>query len=824
MNNDIKQAISQGNLILFLGAGASKGCQTKAGKPLPDGWKLAEMLAEAASLPFDDEDLPAVYSAARQKLQERLNPILEVNFRYTKPSDEYNTLAEYAWRRIYTLNIDDALDIALMRRSEQNVAVRLAADSVQNNDPMYERLDVVKLNGSSTRLADGVIFSPAEYAKATATSLPWYEQTANDFISTPFLFIGTKLNEPLLKYHIERYKGIHGSAPGVSYVITPSASEIQKLDLESYNIKHIAGTLEDFVSWLKINFAQPLTPFKLASFNIPQLALLSQQGVDRAKLDLFDDVTLVKRGLLSPLNASNTSSNHIRDFYKGFYPTWEDIIYKIPAELQVLEKVVRAAREHTPLVVVTGPAGSGKSTLIMQAALKLSDLPSWSVYFVNELPEDLRLTLDAIEQSCDASIDTILIVIDNLDSFANELSEFRPARHKRIRFLAAERENIWSSKVSRKLSIFNPHELHVSEFTEVDAVQILGKLELYGSWTRLGQLTQQQRVDELMVRARRQLLIALMEATSGVGFEKIIENDYQSIISNDERIVLLIVGLATVHRASAKEELLNRALTELGLLRNSAVLLGNLHGIVQRSGNKLSVRHPVYVNHLFERVVDPRQIEQAIRALLGAFAKYQNPVMKHMDKKDARIYKGIINFKFLRKALHGKKDLILDIYRSVEKKFEQDGLFWLQYGLAYRGFHEHTLALEKLRVAVDAYRMPHTEHALAQQLLIIAPLLESEATAKEYLSEAKEMLVRLDGMIDSDDIYPIVTLAIGEVKIVHQFDGPKSGRDLAAKYVEELNARLRHAKGDKILRKVWEALTKYSATGIWEDPVVHEHL
>lgn len=822
MNDDIKQAISQGNLILFLGAGASKGCKTKAGKPLPDGWALAETLAQAAVLPFDDEDLPAVYSAARQKLQERLNPILENNFRHTKPSDEYNAIAEYAWRRIYTLNIDDALDLALTRRSEQNLCVRLAADSVQNHDPMFERLDLVKLNGSSTRLADGVIFSPSEYAKATATSLPWYEQTANDFISTPFLFIGTKLNEPLLKYHIERYKNIHGSAPGISYVITPSASEIQKLDLNSYNIEHIAGTLEDFVSWLKITFPTTIKPFDLAAINIPQLALLSMQGVDRAKLDLFDDVTLVKRGILSPLNASDAISSHIRDFYKGFYPTWEDIVQNVPAELQALEKVVTAARENSPFTVVTGPAGCGKSTLIMQAALKLSDSPKWSVYFINELPQDLRATLEALDASCDESVEVILVVIDNIDSFANDLAEFRTARYKRIRFLAAERENIWTSKVSRKLANFNPLEVYVSEFTEVDAAQILSKLERYGSWTRLGQLTPQQRLDELMVRARRQLLIALMEATSGIGFEKIIENDYKSIPSNDERLVLLIIGLATVHRASTKEELLNRALNELGLLRNSAVLLGNLHGIVQRSGSKLSVRHPVYVNHLFERVVDPNQIEQAIRALLGAFAKYENPVMKNMDKKDTRIYKGIINFKFLRKALHGKKDLILNIYRTAEKKFEQDGLFWLQYGLAYRGFHEHNLALEKLRVAVDAYRMPHTEHALAQQLLIIAPLLDSEATAKEYLGEAKEMLVRLDGTIDSDDIYPIVTLAIGEVRIVRQFDGPKMARELAAKYVEELNVRLRHARGDMVLRKVWEALTKYSSTGVWEDPVVHD--
>jgi len=822
VNQDIKQAIQRGNLTLFLGAGASKGCKTKGGAPLPDGWALAKTLAIEAGLPFDDEDLPAVYSAAKQKLQSRLAPVLEAYFRYATPSDEYYALADYAWRRIYTLNIDDALETAITRRSKQRVAVRQSKDSVENHDPMYDRLDLVKLNGCVTRLADGVIFSASEYAKATASTLPWYEQSANDFISTPFLFIGTKVNEPLLKFHIERYKDIHGSAPGVSYVVTPNASEIQKLDLESYNIKHISGTLEDFVAWLKIELPEPVTPFDLAVVNIPQLAIIAQQGVDRTKLDLFDEVTLVKRGMIAPLNASQATSNHIRDFYKGFHPTWDDIVQQIPAELTVLAKVVSATHQHTPLTVVVGPAGCGKSTLVMQAALQLSDTPNWAVYFFDDVPADLRATLEVIEKSCDDSIETILVVMDNLDSFANDLAEFRQGGRRRIRFLSAEREHVWSSKVSRKLYGFNPHEVSVGDFNEVDARQILVKLEQYGSWTRLGQLSQQQRIDELMVRARRQLLIALMEATSGIGFERIIESDYKSISSDDERLLLLIVGLATIHRASLKVELLNRALTELGLLRNSAVLLGNLVGIVQRSQDKLGVRHPVYVNHLIERVVDPRQVEKAIKALLGAFGKYADPVMKHVDKKESKIYKGLINFKFLRKALHGKKDLIMNIYRVFEKKFEQDGLFWLQYGLAYRGFQEHDLALEKLRIAVDAYRMSHTEHALAQQLLILAPTLTSEAMAKEYLSEAKEMLESLDGVIDSADIYPIVTLAIGEVKIVKKFDGAFAARELASTYANEINTRLRASKGDKVLRIVWESLAKYSSTGVWEEPIVHD--
>ncbi len=820
MNPDIKRAIENGNLTLFLGAGASKGCKTKDGKALLDGWELAKALAEFGGMEYDDEDLSIVYSAVKHKMQARLGPFLESKFRHVTPSDEYYALAEYAWRRIYTLNIDDGLDQALIRRSRQNIEIALASDSVKNQDQMFSRLDYIKLNGSVDRLAQGVIFSPAEYATATGTKLPWYEQSAVDFISTQFLFIGTKINEPLLKFHIERYKEVHGSSPGVSYVITPSATEITKNDLRTYNVEHIAATLSDFITWLRATFRTPPAPLTVAIANIPQLATMVLGSGTRKHLDLFDDITLIKRGLLVAAGGSSQSGS-IRDFYKGFYPTWEDILNEVPAELEILSEVVDSVTPLTagqPIRCIVGPAGSGKSTLLMQAALKISERPGWAVYHINEPLQKFPASLRAIEDSCGDDISHILLVIDNLDSFANDILEFRPSTGSRIRFLCAERHNIWSSRTHYKLKHLEADPLIVRDFTKIDAINILSKLEKFGSWTRLGKMAPEKRIEELMVRARQQLLIALLEATAGIGFQKIIETDYQHLSSDDERVLVVIVGLATLHRTAATIELVNRALFQLGLLRKGPQLLNNLVGIVYQAKDKLSVRHPMYISHLIENVIDPLQIHRAVKAVLGAFSKYQAPVMKSMSKKELRIYKGIINYKFLHRALHGKYDLIIGLYKSVEKDFEHDGLFWLQYGLAHRGFREQTLALEKLRMAYDAYPMAHTEHALAQQLLIIAPTLASAQTAMEYLDEAKTMLLRLDSEIDSDDVYPIATLAIGHVRVIRKFQGDAVARELAGTYANELSIRMRKAGGDTVLRGIWEKLAKYSSSGVWDEP------
>ena len=239
MNEVLKTAITNGELILFLGAGASIGCKTSNGRDVLDGNSLAKELATRANLPYENEPLDEVYAAVKGELESRLDPVLEELFRNTIPSQEYKILAQYAWRRIYTLNIDDGLDKALFESRQQKVYLRLSSDSIEDRDQLFTRLDYIKLNGSADRLGNGIIFSSSEYAKATVRGLPWYEQCASDFIRNPFLFIGTNLNEPLFKFHIERYKTINNSKAGKSYVITPSATDIQKKNLLQYNILHI---------------------------------------------------------------------------------------------------------------------------------------------------------------------------------------------------------------------------------------------------------------------------------------------------------------------------------------------------------------------------------------------------------------------------------------------------------------------------------------------------------------------------------------------------------------------------------------------------------
>ncbi|MER2512781.1 MAG: SIR2 family protein [Nitrosomonas ureae] len=818
MNSDLHAAITNGELVLFLGAGASKGCTSKNGKAILDGAALAEHLASVANYEYDGEALDEVYAAVRSKLQSRLDEILENLFRDIRPSAEFLKLTSFAWRRIYTLNIDDALESAIRRNNVQALHVHLAKHPISDRDVFFKRLDLIKLNGSIDQLGQGVIFSASEYAKSTARSLPWYEQCASDFIRSPTLFIGTKINEPLLKFHIERYKSVTNKAPGQSYVITPSATPLQKQALADYNIQHIAATLGDFVEWLTSSFPRALKPLDLAVASMPQLSELLTSSTPWNYASLFDHVIPIKKSTIAGRKKASANAA-ILDFYKGFRPSWDDIAEEVPARLDVLlvaKEFLSSNFSTNRIFPLVGPAGSGKTTLLMQLCFDISNESGFDVYFIEQPISRLAETLEAIERTSKAP--RIVVGIDNVDFASDQLKEaFSSKRLQRTMLLGAERENIWKRKSRTRLGAFSFQPLMVDEFTNADAERILEKLESYGSWTRLGQMSPKQRISELVVRAQKQLLIALLEATFGLGYGEIIARDFSTLETDEEKLCFLVVGLITDRKHDAPVALVDRALSSIGILNQSTMVSNHLAGIVMNRSGKLSVRHPVYVRYILDHLVDPSLTVRALAALLAAFSQYESPVIKHVEKLEATIYKGLINHAFLRDVLKGRREFVLSLYKSLEKKFELDGLFWLQYGLSLRDFGEHQESLEKLRTAYEAYQMEHTQHALGQQLLIVAERSSDKQTALTYANEAIEILEVLDRVIQSDDTFPVVTLAEGYTKVMRRHGEEDAARRKAIDFAARLKARSDAAPDDDRLRKAYENMFRYAATGTWVD-------
>lgn len=815
---EIKLAIEKGELIILFGAGASCSSFDGNGRPILLGSELAKLLAQEASMEYQGEALPIVYSSAKKKLGDRIYKILEDRYRHCRPSNAYQTISKYPWPRIYTLNIDDAFESALRNNSKQKPNIRYRYDRVADRDQLYDKLDFVKLNGSADKLDEGLIFSPQEYGAASAKPPLWYRELAQDFFRFTFLFIGTRLSEPLFFHQIERYRQASQAKEGRSYVLTQEATEIERGSLEDLNLQHISGTLEQFATWLEATFPNVPTPLDVATSVHPQLRFVITKKDPDKYVELFQKIMRIGRKELASFSSKAESSHAIRDFYRGFKPNWGDILEGVPARLRTIEVVqprLLDIKENEKLFVIYGSAGSGKTTALMQLAMSLSEQSPLPVYFLSEPIDNIREVLEALEESHESRY---YFFIDRLSTVADGVHDgLLSERIRRGIIVATERQNVWNSKTSLRFSEWCAQSFQLKQINEADAKRILEKLEAFGPWHRLSKLKPQLRVEELVNKAHRQLLIGLLESTSGNGFEKIIENDYNALTNDNERKLVVLVGLATIHRLNMAISLASRALQNLGVVEGITKLLKNTSGIVHYSDDALTVRHPVYVESLFELAVAKEEKAAAIHALLEAFTVYKRPLMTSVNRTSGMLFKLTVNHGFLKNTLQNDRGLILGVYTSFVKAFQDDALFWLQYGLALRDAGEQDEALEKLRTACDTtpYPLRHAEHAYAQQLLILAQSKPGKAVAYSYVDEAREILNKLDEAYrEGESDYPMVTLSEIHTKVVTKFEGTEKGRGLAKDYANLLHDRMK-TSGNARLQQAWKSLTTFSTTGKW---------
>lgn len=823
MNSVIKKAFENGRLVVFLGAGASFTSKTQNGSPIPLALEFSKIISEEIGLPYSDESLSEVYQAANEILgTQRLIEILSTYLKNTRPSDEYKVLVNLPLTRIYTLNLDDCIERAFYftnsNNSKRTLEVFRNNDPLKETDQFFHRIDLIKLNGDINYPKDGFIFSEQEYAQGSTKEPLWYSELARDFNRNIILFIGSKLKEPLLWHQIEKYKARANIQSGMSYVLTPDTlSEIQKINLKSHNLQHIQGSLTDLITWFKETYPQGYTSKQIITSKRPELHGLIENSFE---VSLFEKVMPVSISSLSLLDGKEEDG--IREFYKGFKPSWTDIVLEVPANLNKVENfkdIILSDYKYNSLeglYLIKGSAGSGKSTALKQIALGLSKETNIPVYYLDESKHDFIALIQMLDEKNHGQ--PYFLCLDRLGNFYRYLLEVFKTNSKAI-FISAENSRILQKKLPDHFYQYISHQIDISEIEHSDVPLILEKIEKYGSWLRLSRMTLAERREEIYNKSRKQLLIGLLEATSGLGFYEIIKNDYSQITDDSERYLIVLAGIATLQNTVSNEITLSRALETLHLNNDIEKLCSNLIGIVHlNSKNEVNTRHRLYVENLFNQHIGLDIIESAIIAYISSFTVYPFPIVIHVNPSEAMVYKYLVNAKSLSKLLKNDKNRILNVYKKFEKKLEQEGLFLMQYGLALRMFDDHLKAYQMLGQAVIAYpNSAHIEHALAVQLLILCSKVDSEIAA-HYLDKAVAILSKLKKLPNDKffgeqlDMYPIITLSEGHVSTLDRLNRKDEAKIFAHTYCKSIE-QIERKDGSNRLTEAKEKLMKYYLNG-----------
>lgn len=663
----LSSQLSRGEAILFTGAGFSMGASNRRGERMPGVATLKALLWEIA-FPGADYDeassLGDIFEVAIDTAHNRTRDLLQEVLRVdaTTLPESYAVWFSMPWARIYTLNIDD-LDEAVARNYD--VPRRVRTISAIRQEPLAvgaDQLLSIHLNGVLEDFPN-VTFSQRQYAERLAQPELWFQALVRDLRAMPVVYVGTTLDEPSLWQHIEMRGPRQGGRelrPG-SYLVTPELPAARAAILKSHFN----------VDWL------PLTADEFCDQVLSQLEDAQREGIRHflaagtpAHVHALQDVAQLRA----------EPAQDLREYVMGREPVWADLSADGFAITRDFENGLQAQvdEQEARALLITGTAGSGKSTTLMRYALE-RQAQGADVRWV-DLSNDVSIPrLRAAIQEAAPDV----LVIDDADSFGRQTAPF-------IAEVLHDNEELFVAaalRATRYESLEMDAELADTPFVQVtvpllDDGDIDALLDTLERAQRLGVLRGQSRNEQREAFARvagRQLLVAMIEATTGERFEEKINRECREL-GGDAGLIYAIVAIATASRSDlTRQEILLASgdTTNAGLNRLQGLI--NQHLLVTTPGGRIRLRHRLIAEKAVDYFRAQRQLGEAVRGLMFALASGLDR-NRYPRGREGSLLIRLMNHDWLIRHLPADREAVRAAYDAVEDLLSWDSHYWLQRG------------------------------------------------------------------------------------------------------------------------------------------------
>lgn len=518
----IAEGLAYGEYALLLGAGASVGALGGNGRALPTGVGLRDALVEDFCVDTGGENLPLanLYDHLQSgSTAAEVSKYLREWFTDCKPSWQH-ILAEFSWKRIWTLNIDDVIETAFNAESRQ--VATLSWNERFSDSRSTSGQQIIHLHGIASRLAQGdkdaLVFSLRQYAHEIANPRAWHKVFADEFGAQPFLIIGASLVEEIdLLEALDRGSAARATTGYPSVVVVPEITDIRKAQLNSYGFTVVESKGEEFVRTLLDAYRQSIS-------NIGDACVPNTPGL--------------RRFLQQFINLHNFEPHSLgsEDFYSGYHPSWNTILSEDDATLdktaeasQRILSLATAEQMYQKIVLLTGGFGRGKSTGLLRIASNLRGAGVRPFLFRGDEYMDVDATIDRLK-----TVPRTVLLFDDFADHSSTLQRLALAckeQNVRMLLVCAERSArlpIIKDRIDHQF--LDPDDVYwYGKLSNDDVDRIIDKLHSRG---RLGSITRRKIEEQrrhFIELADRSLFDAMCEIEHGPGFLETISNVYQNL-------------------------------------------------------------------------------------------------------------------------------------------------------------------------------------------------------------------------------------------------------------------------------------------------------
>lgn len=678
-------------MVLFLGSGFSLDAKNKNGDFFPTGKKLSDLLWNFLGYPgdYDGTLLPEMYQAFVSNKKKKLidkSAFLENHLLSGDIPEIYNEIAKPYWFKIYTLNIDDILDKIYKNEFKKTELLVYPKDEYKERDQTLNKTQIVHLNGKLPCDPNDLIFSNKQYTRASLTEQRLYYHFAFDYATKPVIFLGTDINEPLFEKYLESRKGREGYAENrpKSYLISPYLSPVKIDNLKnSYNIIYVKGTTNDFLNWVKnLNLELPSREEILRDTFPNYLDIRSYSKVSKAKQIAIKEFSESFNRVPTEYKVKDERSG----YFIGSSPRWDDIFKErdIPREItdEIFEKISSELIPNSKkidVVGIIGTAGSGKSTILKRLGLRLSQAgKTVFLSYSDYLPKNRHIVdvLENIDEKVVLVFDNVKNVIGLLPRLIKDLSvlKYQPI------LIVASRPNVIDNITSKLEPVSAFLKYHIPHLSDNEIEALISKLDTENYLGKLKGMSPEQRFHAFKNVAKKQILVALREATSGEKYDDIIKSEFDDINDSEAKALCVCIALNTeLGFTNSKQDIVgfSNSIPAEALHHLQQTLRGTITWVGPKS-DKLMLRHRTLADFIIKSCVGVNLLKDAYIRVLSVLA----PELKSAESRSRKfnLYKSLISHKTLYFRFKKDIDLAREVYDSVAPYFRDDSQYWLQYG------------------------------------------------------------------------------------------------------------------------------------------------
>lgn len=725
-NNSIDE-FEPNSSVLFLGSGFSLGTKNIAKGNPPNGRGLRQHFIQELKLPEDTGyDLQVLTEEFANDDSQKLRDELYRIFRIVTLDDAQAAILDEPWRRIYTTNYDDAVEVHRHGKKVPPNAFDVA-EQVPNKLPHGA---IIHLHGSirlvtPDNVRTSLVLGEASYVNQYVVRSPWYEQFQRDIAFASALYI---VGYSLADYHIAALLLENPEiAKRTFFIQGPKRDDVFLRRTAHYGRILFIGT-NGFADALK---------------SAPR----PESSTDLFRLKSFKSLAPIRdrKAIAQPTASEVYDLLVYGDFDPGRLASSQPGETYAIARSDTVKSAADAIDRHRALVI-DGRTGNGKTVFLHLLAFELAKR-GWTCLLFRPGHPDITSEIAALRD-----INRLVILVDQYSNAQDALPGLRTALPE-AKFVIEIRTGTFEVRYHELVNLlpkpFDRVSLNHLTRSEIVAFSLL---------------CEQAGLPSPEGKQSKDLRDILLDLFKNRAIQSRIEEFLKPLfISPVTRRILTMTMLIAQQQGSVSAGFIRTVIGSdpFVSLKSQEHLAKEIFEI---SADRFRARSSVFSSFVIQTFIEAQEIADAVVELTLAAA----------SRKSERIYRilmsNIMAFSSLRRVLLDKDNamaMILGVYERLRYDGRVGGepLFWLQYAIAMAELPRLDTAQEYIQTAYrKAEELPGFQtfqiDTQAFRIALLSAIQEKSGASISNIDEILVGLERINGMLsdDSHRVYAVKVL------------------------------------------------------------------